>query len=65
LPEVADDGVHLGLGADVDAAGGLVEDQEPGFVFSHFASITFCWLPPESLPTSSSHVGVRIARRLR
>ena len=36
-----------------------------GWVFSHLLSITFCWLPPESLATASSTDGVRIASRLR
>ena len=45
--------VHLRLRADVDAARGLVDDQELGRRASHFASTTFCWLPPESDATGS------------
>ena len=43
--------VDLGLRLHVDALGRLVEDQERGAVASHFASTTFCWLPPESAET--------------
>ena len=50
--ELADHGVDLGLGADVDAARRLVEDEHAwAGCSSHLLSITFCWLPPESLAT--------------
>ena len=52
--QLRNDAVDLGLGADVDAARRLVEDQEPGRGISHLASSTFCWLPPESVPVTCS-----------
>ena len=33
-----------------------------GFVASQRASATFCWLPPESVPTGASIDGVRMAK---
>jgi hypothetical protein len=44
--QIADQLLDLGLGADIDAAGGLVEDEQRGWVISQRASSTFCWLPP-------------------
>ena len=42
--------VDLGLGADVDAARRLVEDQHARLRVEPLArASTFCWLPPESL----------------
>jgi hypothetical protein len=48
----------VGLGADVDAARRLVEQQHRGSVSSALPSTTFCWLPPLSEPIGAS------ARRL-
>ena len=64
--QLLDDAVDLVLGADVDPAGGLVQDQQrPGSVNIHFASTTFCWLPPESLATPSSTEGALVRSDLR
>ena len=50
--ELADEPVDLGLGADVDAARRLVEDAAPAArARATWPSTTFCWLPPESVPT--------------
>ncbi len=46
--------MDLDLGADVDAAGRLVEDEHARLRASHLARTTFCWLPPDSAPTSWS-----------
>ena len=51
LGELVDEGLHLGLGADVDAAGRLVEQQHLRVQASQRASSTFCWLPPDSSRT--------------
>ena len=48
--ELGHEAVHGGLGADVDALGRLVEDDDlAAAVASHLAITTFCWLPPESV----------------
>ena len=53
--EPAHEVVDAGLGADVDAAGRLVEDQDAAAaIASHLASTTFCWLPPDRKRTSCS-----------
>ena len=39
--------VDLLLALDVDAVRGLVEDEDVAPDWSHLASTTFCWLPPE------------------
>ena len=53
--ELAQDAVDLGLGADVDAARRLVEEDAPaGRTDSILAIATFCWLPPDSVETGSS-----------
>ena len=44
--ELGEQPVHLGLGADVDAAGGLVDDQQLGVGGQPLGETTFCWLPP-------------------
>ena len=36
-----------------------------GCTSSHLASITFCWLPPDRLPTGVASVGVLIPSRWR
>ena len=36
-----------------------------GCIASHLASTTFCWLPPESVPTSVATPGARMPRRRR
>ena len=36
-----------------------------GCIASHFASTTFCWLPPESVPTGVSTSGARMPSRRR
>ncbi len=61
--EVVDESVDVGLGADIDAARRFVEYEDLGSVLSHLAIITFCWLPPERLPTGVSRLGVRIEGR--
>ena len=44
--------VDLALGAHVDAAGRLVEDQHVAVAQQPLGQMTtFCWLPPERLPT--------------
>ena len=48
----------LGARPDVDALGGLVQEEHLGSVCSHLASIAFCWLPP-----LSDLVGVLGSRR--
>ena len=55
--------VDLGLRADVDALRRLVEDEDAGSVASQRASATFCWLPPESVPTSAATDGVLMRSR--
>ena len=56
--------VDLLLGADVEAARRMVEDQDPrACAFSHLASTTFCWLPPDRLRHSVSMPGVRMRSR--
>ena len=60
----ADQLVDLLLGADVEAARRMVEDQDArACAFSHLASTTFCWLPPERLRQSVSMPGVRMRSR--
>ena len=49
--ELAHEPVDLGLRADVHALGRLVEDQDRRLAASQRASATFCWLPPDRLPT--------------
>ncbi len=51
------------LAPDVHALRGLVEDQSFGPAASQRARATFCWLPPERLPTGASSVGVLIPSR--
>ena len=65
LGELADEVVHRGLGADVDALGRLVEDDHLRLSASHLAMTTFCWLPPESSPSACSQLAAhdRAARR--
>lgn len=48
------------MGADVDAAGRLIEDQELRFGQQPAESSTFCWLPPERNSIGCSALGVRI-----
>ena len=56
--QLVDQRVDLRLGADVDAARRLVEDEDAGTrAASHFASTIFCWLPPDS--PAVEHVGAR------
>ena len=53
--------MDLGLGADVDSLRRLVEDQDGrAAAASQRASATFCWLPPERLPTGVSSEAVLI-----
>ena len=50
--ELAQQPVDLLLGADVDAARRVVEqDDARRSVISHLAMTTFCWLPPDSVAT--------------
>src|ERR1700720_4408280 len=37
----------------------------PGCMFSHLASMTFCWLPPDKSETLVVTLGARILRRWR
>ena len=63
--ELGEQAVHLGLGAHVDAAGRLVDDEHASAsVASHLASTTFCWLPPLRVPASVSSDAVFTSRRL-
>ena len=63
--EVVEQPVDFALGADVDAARRLVEDQDLACRrISHLAMTTFCWLPPERLRTFCWRLGVLIARLL-
>ena len=41
--------MDLRLGADIDAARRLVQDQDRGLVISQRAISTFCWLPPREV----------------
>ena len=52
-----DQRVDLGAGPDIDAAGGLVEQQHPAVRSSQRASTTFCWLPPDSMRTMPVRIG--------
>ena len=45
--QLADQAVDFGLGADIDAARRLVQEQNVGLLVESRASATFCWLPPE------------------
>ena len=45
--QVVDQQINLILGADVDASRRLVENHDLRVGSSHFASTTFCWLPPD------------------
>ena len=58
--ELVDDPVDFRLGADIDAAGRLVQDQHLGLVSSQRDSSTFCWLPPDRLPTPTLALATRI-----
>ena len=56
--------VDFGLRADVDALRRLVENQDRrARSTSQRASATFCWLPPDSVPTSAATDGVLIRSR--
>ena len=58
--ELGDDPVDLDLGPDVDARGSARRGSgRVGFDASHLASTTFCWLPPDSAPTSWSTPVIR------
>ena len=58
--------VDLDLGADVDAAGGLVEDEDAWLACrATWPSTTFCWLPPESDEAGVSTLGARMESRSR
>ena len=46
--------VDLALGADIDAARRLIEQQHARLVASHLPMTTFCWLPPDSVPAAWS-----------
>ena len=60
----ADQLVDLLLGADVEAAGRDGRGSgSSSRAFSHLASTTFCWLPPERLRHSVSMPGVRMRSR--
>ena len=48
------------LGADIHAARRLAQHQQLRRVGQPFASATFCWLPPESVPSARSTIGGRI-----
>ena len=70
--EPEDEVVDLLLGADVDAAGRLVEEQDARPVASHLPITTFCWLPPDSVADDLIDAGAadaershRVARRAR
>ena len=63
--EVAQDRVDLRLGADVDAARRLVDEEHRGLTASSFASATFCWLPPESVDTGWWTLAQRMPSRSR
>ena len=53
--ECRDELVDLFLGADIDAAGRLVDDDDArARVIIILASSSFCWLPPDSWPASIS-----------
>ncbi|MFO1071930.1 MAG: hypothetical protein U1E17_04355 [Geminicoccaceae bacterium] len=60
--EPLDQGVDLGLGADVDA-GGLVEQEEAPAAIQR-PMIAFCWLPPENWPIGLP-LSIASGRRLR
>ena len=64
--QVVDQRVDLGLRADVDAAGRLVEQQHARRELSHLPITTFCWLPPDRVATSASqprHLDREVAKR--
>ena len=62
LRQLVDDAVDLRLGADVDAAGRLVEDQHARLDLEQRDSSTFCWLPPDRLPTVDQRARPRGSR---
>ncbi len=48
-------------GADIDAAGGLTDDQRLGSRSISRATTIFCWLPPEKLAVFKRGFGGRIS----
>ena len=61
---VTDERVHGGLGADVDAfSTGSSSNSTRGSLRSHFASTTFCWLPPLNSSSGRSGSAGRSATR--
>ena len=64
--EVAQDAVDLRLGADVDAARRLVHQAaRAGRRPAAWRCATFCWLPPDRLPTPAVDAGAAAARAAR
>ena len=58
--------VHLGLGADVDAARRLVDHEQLRVRWpATWPSTTFCWLPPDSRSTGCSRPACLSCRRRR
>ena len=47
--------MHLGFGATSMPRVGSSRISSFGSAFSHLLSMTFCWLPPDSLATSVQH----------
>ena len=60
-PQLAEE---LGLGADVDPAGRLVEEQEHDCPPIHLPRTTRCWLPPERAPARIRGLETLIASAL-
>ena len=46
--KLQDELIDLELGADVDASGRLVKQEDVRSVRSQRPMMTFCWLPPDS-----------------
>ena len=58
--------VDFALRADIDAAGRLVEDHHlAASSTATWPSTTFCWLPPERVPTPVATVGALMRERPR
>ena len=64
LGQFEDQFVDFLLGADVDAARRLVEQEDTRLVASHLPMTIFCWLPPESVATTWSMPAHRTESRL-
>ena len=62
--ELVEQRVDVALGAQVDAPGRVVEQQDPRLAASQRAMMTFCWLPPDSVVIGSVGLPIRMPRLL-